>query len=270
MKFIPLLLLLVLLAGCGFAPPPAVEYATKDDLNNAYESLQKSDIARYDTALEKINDLASKIEVISNKQDKATKNKDNSILSAEIEDAKIQVSELKFELNSIKNAKPTNVVTTISTDEVKNKLSEFSNQITSAFIKINSLEDRLTKLTTVVENMANSKNSQSENESISKDNSDAKAHTVASWVGNGQKTTEPFTITKSPWGVAWEARSNNDSAPILTMSITLYKSNGELVSLVANTTKPGSDISFVYNTGTFYLEISALFADWTVVVRELK
>ena len=38
------------------------------------------------------------------------------------------------------------------------------------------------------------------------------------------------------------------------------------VSLVANTVEQGSDYSYIYETGTFYLEISAVNTSWAVKV----
>ncbi|KKM77650.1 hypothetical protein LCGC14_1367810 [marine sediment metagenome] len=89
----------------------------------------------------------------------------------------------------------------------------------------------------------------------------ASSEKIASWRGSGIKTTKPFTITKSPWVIAW---SNSGGG---YLSIFASKANGRIVSMAANTMKDGKDVSYVYETGTFYLEINGS-KDWTVKVYQ--
>jgi hypothetical protein len=73
---------------------------------------------------------------------------------------------------------------------------------------------------------------------------------LCGWEGNSVKTTEPFTVNKSPWVIGWAT----DGAGVF--QIYLHRPNGELVSVAANVQGKGSDESYVYETGTFYLMIN--------------
>jgi len=84
------------------------------------------------------------------------------------------------------------------------------------------------------------------------------------WSGGGIKTTEPFTITKSPWVVSWSFTSTYEDLGLL--QIYVYNSYGDLVDLAANTMGSASDSSYIYKTGTFYLEIVSSNANWNVSV----
>jgi hypothetical protein len=86
---------------------------------------------------------------------------------------------------------------------------------------------------------------------------------IASWKGNGIKTTEPFTVTKAPWKIAWTQKVSQYGG---VLSILIYKTNGNMESIAANSSKSGSDVSYVYNTGTFYLEINSFNSDYTIEV----
>lgn len=88
---------------------------------------------------------------------------------------------------------------------------------------------------------------------------------VASWRGSGIKTTEPFTITKSPWAIVWSSSPGQYGG---FLSISVNKANGEMISLAANTTKAGSDTSYVYDTGVFHLEINSANTDWTIKIHQ--
>jgi len=95
----------------------------------------------------------------------------------------------------------------------------------------------------------------------------ASTRKVASWKGSGMKTTEPFTILRSPWVISWAHKVSEYGG---VLQIFVYKSDGNLVSLAANTMQSGSDVSYVYDTGTFYLNINAANTNWAVDVHESK
>lgn len=95
----------------------------------------------------------------------------------------------------------------------------------------------------------------------------ASTRKIGSWKGTGIKNTEPFTITKVPWIIAWGNRSSQYGG---ILQIFVYRTNGELVNLVANTMQDESDISYIYEKGSFYLNINAANTNWVVEVHETK
>ena len=92
---------------------------------------------------------------------------------------------------------------------------------------------------------------------------------IKEWSGTGIKTTEPFTITSKPWAISW---ANNpkviggQSMGILQIMVYNTKNPDLLVALAANSMERGSDSSYIYDTGTFYLTINAANTQWTVQV----
>ena len=91
---------------------------------------------------------------------------------------------------------------------------------------------------------------------------------VGAWQGSGMKNTAPFTITKSPWIILWANRPTFAGAGILQISVN--KINGTSVSLAANTMQEENDSSYIYESGTFYLEISAANTNWTIEVHQAR
>src|SRR5688572_7741596 len=67
--------------------------------------------------------------------------------------------------------------------------------------------------------------------------------TIASWRGSGIKNTESFNTSASEWRVTWNAGNGGPFGGV--MQIYVNDSNGGLVSVAANTTSSGSDISYV-------------------------
>ncbi|MCK9569563.1 hypothetical protein M0R72_11540 [Candidatus Pacearchaeota archaeon] len=89
--------------------------------------------------------------------------------------------------------------------------------------------------------------------------------TVKKWQGTGSKTTEPFEINTSPWAIHWSNSPTSSMGGHLAIIVYSASSN-EYLDLAANTTKTGSDNSYVYHKGIFYLDISGVNTDWTVEV----
>lgn len=84
---------------------------------------------------------------------------------------------------------------------------------------------------------------------------------VVSWKGNGMKTTEPFEV-KKPWRIEWKNLGS-------VLQIYVYNLNGDLVALPVNTLEQGEDVSYVYETGEFYLTISAM-GGWEVQIKDMR
>jgi len=87
---------------------------------------------------------------------------------------------------------------------------------------------------------------------------------IKEWTGDGIKKTEPFLISKQPWAISWVCNMSGSYGGIF--SIMVYTTKNELVALVANTTQSSSDVSYIYETGTFYLDIGGYDANWAIQV----
>jgi hypothetical protein len=86
---------------------------------------------------------------------------------------------------------------------------------------------------------------------------------VKSWNGNGIKNTEIFTIKSDEWRIIWTNKG-------MLLQIYVYpkeESAFSLFDLAANTTEPGSDVSYFHKPGEYYLTISAM-GGWSVIVEE--
>ena len=87
------------------------------------------------------------------------------------------------------------------------------------------------------------------------------------WEGRGPRRTEPFTVEKAPWAITWQLRSSLFGAVI---QVSVHTPGGkEPVELAVNTGLEGTDSTFVYETGTFYLDIDAI-GSWVVRVETLE
>jgi len=90
--------------------------------------------------------------------------------------------------------------------------------------------------------------------------------TVKSWQGTGIKKTEPFKITGKQWRINW--KSNGEYG---IFQIYVYRPGDNLiVGVAANAQGNAEDVSYFYKTGTFYLDVIAANANWSITVEELK
>ena len=92
---------------------------------------------------------------------------------------------------------------------------------------------------------------------------------VKSWGGASAKKTEPFTITGKQWRITW---SNKDTTGFggTVFQVFVYKPGGSLPADIAVNAQEGSDVSYVYKSGEFYLDINAANGSWTIKVEELR
>lgn len=84
--------------------------------------------------------------------------------------------------------------------------------------------------------------------------------TVISWQGSGIKTTEPFRIDGEMWRIEWQNLGD-------ILQVYVHRLNGDLVVLPVNTLNKGEDVSYVYETGEFYLTINAL-GHWKISIYQ--
>ncbi len=91
---------------------------------------------------------------------------------------------------------------------------------------------------------------------------------LKSWDGNGIKNTELFTITGNQWRVNWEYKGFHGHGSGM-LEIYVFKPNGDLEGVAAGIFEVGSDSSYFYKKGTFYLMINSP-GTWIVEIEELK
>ncbi len=91
-------------------------------------------------------------------------------------------------------------------------------------------------------------------------------YTVARFSGTTSKNTATFTVGDE-WGIMWDFRSQMD--PAGNFIIWLKRPGDELGALVANTLGSGSEESYQYEAGTYYMEITAM-GSYTITIRELR
>jgi hypothetical protein len=85
---------------------------------------------------------------------------------------------------------------------------------------------------------------------------------IKEWHGTGTKKTEPFSISKTPWVIEWKLEKGEYAQ---FLGVTLYDTAGKYVDLVANSTTPGSESSFIYQKGDFYLDIIST-GEWNIKI----
>ncbi len=90
---------------------------------------------------------------------------------------------------------------------------------------------------------------------------------VKSWQGTGTKKTEPFEITGKQWRINW--KSNGGEYGILYISV-YHPGDDIIVDVAANARGNAEDTSYIYKTGTFYLDVNAANTNWSITVEELK
>ena len=92
---------------------------------------------------------------------------------------------------------------------------------------------------------------------------------LKNWDGTGIKSTEPFTINKQPWYIIWTNEPEiMDGSPIGILQVTVYESSQPdlPIAFAANSMEATTDTSYVYQTGTFHLDINAANTEWEVSV----
>lgn len=92
---------------------------------------------------------------------------------------------------------------------------------------------------------------------------------VKSWRGTGIKSTEPFTITGKQWRIIW---SFEDISGFDTdLYVNVYKPGDPIiVDWAVSTTGTGSDVSYLYKSGQFYLRIASVSGNWKIAIEELR
>lgn len=106
--------------------------------------------------------------------------------------------------------------------------------------------------------------------------------TIKSWEGTGMKKTEEFTIVSKKWRINWKSRvtevlkkmaeeTGMGGGPGHIFQLAVYTPGSdfpeEMLANVANMVEAG-DVSYMYKSGIFYLEIDGANGYWKVTVEE--
>jgi hypothetical protein len=89
---------------------------------------------------------------------------------------------------------------------------------------------------------------------------------VASFSGSSNQQTDTFTITSDRFRVTWSSDGGDLSLFIADLVRPGDDFPTEQLANIAN--ESGSDTTFVYESGTFYIDVTALSTNWTIVVEE--
>jgi hypothetical protein len=94
---------------------------------------------------------------------------------------------------------------------------------------------------------------------------------IKSWSGTGIKTTEPFIIGNKPWAINWISDPEIiDEQSIGILQIMVYSVNEPdiPIAIIANTQEAGTDTSYIYEMGEFFLTVNAANTSWKVYIFE--
>lgn len=94
--------------------------------------------------------------------------------------------------------------------------------------------------------------------------------TIKSWSGSGSKTTEPFTITTSPWKIVWSNKDTFGAGAASVFQVYLFDAETNSLSDLLVNAHAGSDETFVYKVGTFYIKTNAANSEWSLAIQEKR
>jgi len=90
---------------------------------------------------------------------------------------------------------------------------------------------------------------------------------IKEWSGTGIKKTEPFTINHSPWAISWV---NAPESKLNIFQLYIYGVNNSYIDVAVNSMNKETDITYIYQTGTFYLQTNAVFTKWIIEVWAME
>ena len=83
--------------------------------------------------------------------------------------------------------------------------------------------------------------------------------------GQGDKTTESFTVTQAPWRITWDFDEDTYRSGHFTIQV-YNRTDSSYVESIAGVDHSGADESFIYQEGTFYLDITSTHGNWEISV----
>jgi len=84
---------------------------------------------------------------------------------------------------------------------------------------------------------------------------------VRSYTGSSSKNTDPFSISGNPWRIRVKSK-----ASMLTLALVNAYS-GDVEEIVINMNGPGTDETYIYRKGSFYLDI-VVYGSYEILVEE--
>jgi hypothetical protein len=85
------------------------------------------------------------------------------------------------------------------------------------------------------------------------------------WNGTSDKSTQTFTMSGTQWRLTWTMRPTSEVGG--HFSVTVLTEDGRRIDAVTAPPTGGSDTTIIRSPpGSFYLKVSALYADWRVEV----
>lgn len=93
-------------------------------------------------------------------------------------------------------------------------------------------------------------------------------HRVASFSGSSAKNTETFYVPGGQWRLRWQGQSDN-AYGFMVLQVFVNRANGDMVGLGVNTNTPGSDVSYFYESGSFWMQINSAGCQYSLVVESL-
>lgn len=86
-------------------------------------------------------------------------------------------------------------------------------------------------------------------------------HTVATFSGETQKNTSPFVIQGSQWRITWQDTGDG------YFGATAQTTDGNNNCSIANLAGSGSDTTYCYSPGTYYISVNTSQA-WSMTVQD--
>lgn len=90
---------------------------------------------------------------------------------------------------------------------------------------------------------------------------------VETFQGQGDLQTPPFEITGDTWQITYEL-SNLEEDVEGGLFVDVYTSDGEFVTSASQDVAGTNTTTVNAGAGSYYLDISSLFGDWTVTVED--
>jgi hypothetical protein len=89
---------------------------------------------------------------------------------------------------------------------------------------------------------------------------------VKVWQGNASRETEEFTV-RDHWRVDWIFSPTHSGA---SFQVYIYRGDGRLLLQQAANTVGGSDTTFWFGPGTYFLRVASSEGDWKLDVQDLR
>jgi len=99
---------------------------------------------------------------------------------------------------------------------------------------------------------------------------------IKEWSGMGTKTTESFVISGEQLAISWVFNPDPPESGIYAnyFGIYVYRTQDDIpinvVANIANVSSGQSDISYMHESGTFYLNANSMSGNWQIKVYDYK